>query len=266
MGTVLADLLVRKLPLKFALEDLFLADFLGQKWKREDINYYGQRGDSARFLQKNSLDSPPQNYRHFTLRRQSLTRSKKTPSVFCCKRTLTGTSMPSTDLSYSEDYNKVLPSCRWDAELWQKNNTTNNWPSCVRQSDRWKPERNRRHPAAPARWWSGPTVGTRSRIALVHGTAACSPSGGQTPVAPGWTHWHTHTHLMKTPAIPAWTHWHKHTHLMNRHLPHLLEHTDTHTPNEQTPATPGWTHWPPPPPMNIHLPHLVEHSHTHTHM
>ena len=29
--TVFADLLVRKLPLKFALEDLFLANFLGEK-------------------------------------------------------------------------------------------------------------------------------------------------------------------------------------------------------------------------------------------
>ena len=144
-------------------------------------------------LQKNPLDSPPQNYRHFTFRRQSLTQLKKTLSIFCCKWTPTGTSTPSTDLSYSEDYNKVLPSCGWDAKLWQKNNTANNWPSCVRQSDRWKPERNRRHPAAPARWWSGPTVGTRSRIVLVHGTAACSPSDGQTPAAPGWTHWHTHT-------------------------------------------------------------------------
>ena len=194
MGTVLADLLVRKLPLKFALEDLFLADFLGQKWKRENINYFMAKEEIPPILlQKNPLDSPPQNYRHFTFRRQSLTRLKKTLSVFCCKWTPTGTSTPSTDLSYSEDYNKVLPSCGWDAKLWQKNNTANNWPSCVRQSDRWKPERNRRRPAAPARWWSGPTVGTRSRIVLVHGTAACSPSDGQTPAAPGWTHWHTHT-------------------------------------------------------------------------
>ena len=169
--------------------------FSGTEMKEgKHLLFYGQRRDSAHSFAKDTpLDSPPQNYRHFTFRRQSLTQLKKTLSVFCCKWTPTGTSTPSTDLSHSEDYNKVLPSCGWDAKLWQKNNTANNWPSCVRQSDRWKPERNRRHPAAPARWWSGPKVGTRSRIVLVHGTAACSPSDGQTPAAPGWTHWHTHT-------------------------------------------------------------------------